>query len=52
MMIDGTRAAESGGAEALSQPDDVRAQWMECMDDSSGMPYYYNVLTVRLILEE
>lgn len=35
------------GAETLSQPTDARTQWTESIDEASGQPYYYNVMTVR-----
>ncbi len=36
----------AGGAETLSQPEDSRAKWTECLDEASGSTYYYNVITV------
>ncbi|CAM9785219.1 unnamed protein product, partial [Choristocarpus tenellus] len=30
---------------SLSQPEDGRAKWTECLDESSGLPYWYNVIT-------
>lgn len=35
-----------GGLETLSQPEDGRAKWTECLDEASGSTYYYNVVTV------
>lgn len=35
-----------GDQETLSQPEDGRAKWTECLDEASGATYYYNVITV------
>lgn len=43
----GANGAGGGDAGTLSQPEDPQAQWTECMDEASGNPYYYNVVTVR-----
>lgn len=45
----GGTGGERGGAagpETLSQPEDGRAKWTECLDEASGSTYYYNVITV------
>lgn len=40
---EGGRAADPA---TLSQPEDGRAKWTECLDEASGSTYYYNVITV------
>lgn len=37
---------DGGGDTAVSQVEDGRAKWTECLDEASGATYYYNVLTV------
>ncbi|CAM9871709.1 unnamed protein product, partial [Sphacelaria rigidula] len=40
------------GAETLSQPTDARTQWTESIDEASGQPYYYNVMTGEAVWEK
>ncbi|CAM9884634.1 unnamed protein product, partial [Hapterophycus canaliculatus] len=38
--------------ETLSQPEDGRAKWTECLDEASGATYYYNVVTGEAVWEK
>lgn len=44
---EGANGAGGGAGAAMSQREDSRTQWTECMDEASGKPYYYNAVTVR-----
>eukprot|EP00903_Cladosiphon_okamuranus_P009886 g9390.t1 len=50
----GAAGVEGGGSgpETLSQPEDGRAKWTECIDEASGATYYYNVVTGEAVWEK
>eukprot|EP00752_Nemacystus_decipiens_P014984 g13342.t1 len=48
----GVEGSGGGGPETLSQPEDGRAKWTECLDEASGATYYYNVVTGEAVWEK
>ncbi|CAB1107585.1 unnamed protein product [Ectocarpus sp. CCAP 1310/34] len=48
----GGEGGRAAGPETLSQHEDGRAKWTECLDEASGSTYYYNVITGEAVWEK